>query len=604
MRQRRSSASPTVQAQLDASRRHAFLALTIAFPFIAMIILEVGLRLFHYGPDLSLFITQDLHGRTYHIMNPGVRHRYFSRISFSPSTSPDYFLVPKPEGTFRIFCLGGSTTVGFPYWYNSAFSSFLRDRLRNRFPEHDIEVINLGMTATNSYTVVDMARDVLDYEPDLLIVYDGHNEFYGALGIASRESMGSSRWLSRLSITLSHIHTYQLALEVYSAFGSVFGSSDDQASRGTMMERLARGKNVPMSSQAYRDGLEIFSANLRELKELCARRGVPVILGTQASNLRGCPPFVSGIPADVPVAIRTDFHTRFNAGMEHQLNGNYRAALADFRSAAGLVPQHADARYRIAQCLDTLGRPSEALPEYVAARDLDELRFRTSSDFNAAIRQMDDTTTIFCADIEAAFAAASPSGITANNLILEHLHPAAYGQFLMARIYARTMRTHGLLAPENRWAAAADTLSDEQLWNNRHSTPLDDRIAARRTEALVTAWPFQPEEIPLSDTAPSDTLGQIADQVARGQIHWKQAHDRAIAYYATRNDSLALEREYRTIISQLPLVDDEPYLRLSTLLLEHQRIDEARPLLEQLLAMKPDCLPALQLLEQINAHSK
>ena len=640
MKQRRSTSHRTVQEQLSSSRRHAFLAITLAFPCALLILLEVSLRLFHYGPDLSLFITQDLHGRTYHIMNPGVRHRYFSRVSFAPSTSPDYFLVPKPRGTFRIFCLGGSTTVGFPYWYNCAFSSFLRDRLRSTFPDRSIEVINLGMTATNSYTVVDMAREVLAHEPDLLIVYDGHNEFYGALGIASRESMGGARWLSRLSLHLAHIRTYQLALDVYAAFGKIFGSADDPASRGTMMERLARGKTVPYNSQTYRDGLEIFTANLRELKELCAERGVPVILGTQVSNLRGLAPFVSGIPSDTPGQTRTAFNTRFNAGMEQRMNGDVVAALADFRAAAEMLPGHAEAHYRVAQCLDTLGRASEALPEFVKARDMDELRFRTSSDFNTAIRDMDNGTIFLCADIEASFAAASPEHIICNNLILEHLHPTAYGQFLIARSYAQTMRLHKLLTSEDQWIRA-DTLSDDALWDTRHMTPVDDRIAARRTEALITAWPFQPEEMPVSDILPSDSLGQIADQVARGQIHWKQAHDRAIAYYSSRNDVRALEREYRTEINQLPFIEIAPYLRLARLLLDQQRIGEVRDLLlktftfpqsppeqaengtllatalflsgdttsaqervRSVLAAKPDYLPAVQLLERINARAR
>jgi tetratricopeptide (TPR) repeat protein len=589
MKQRRTAPHRPVREQLTSSRRRAFLVITIALPFALLVLLEAGLRLFQYGPDLSLFITQELHGRTYHIMNPAVRHRYFSRVSFAPSTSPDYFLVPKPAGCYRIFCLGGSTTVGFPYWYNSSFSSFLRDRLHSTFPDRSIEVINLGMTATNSYTVVDMAREVLAYEPDLLIVYDGHNEFYGALGIASRESMGGARWLSRLSLQFAHIRTYQLALDIYSAFGKVFGSDDDPASRGTMMERLARGKTVPYDSQTYRDGLDIFTANLRELNELCDERGVPAILGTQASNLRGLAPFVSGIPSDAPAQTRTVFNTRFNSGLEQRMNGNFSAALADFRAAAEILPGHAEAHYNIAQCLDTLGRASEALPEFVKARDLDELRFRTSSDFNNAIRSMDNGTTVLCADIEAAFAAASPENITGNNLILEHLHPTAYGQFLMARCYARTMRLHTLLASENQWTRA-DTLSDDALWNARHVTPIDDRIAARRTEALVTAWPFQPEEMRVSSIPPSDSLGQIADQVARGQIHWKQAHDRAIDYYTSRNDVRALEREYSTEINQLPYIDVTPYLRLARILLDQGRIGEVRDLLERSLALEPTIL--------------
>ena len=48
-----------------------------------------------------------------------------------------------------------------------------------------------AMTATNSFTTLDFARELVDCQPDLYIVYDGHNEFYGALGVASRESPGT-----------------------------------------------------------------------------------------------------------------------------------------------------------------------------------------------------------------------------------------------------------------------------------------------------------------------------------------------------------------------------------------------------------------------------
>ncbi len=111
-----------------------FFVVTLLFPVVFFVLLELGLRWSGYGPDLSLFITDVQNGKQYHLMNPEVKSRYFYRVPFSPSTSPDYFLVPKPAGTFRIFCLGGSTTVGFPYYYNTSFSSFLRDRLRRLFP--------------------------------------------------------------------------------------------------------------------------------------------------------------------------------------------------------------------------------------------------------------------------------------------------------------------------------------------------------------------------------------------------------------------------------------------------------------------------------------
>ena len=78
--------------------------------------------------------------------------------------------------TFRIFCLGGSTATGYPYWYNASFSFFLKTRLKIIFPDKNIEVINLSMTAVNSFTVLDMVKELPEYEPDLILVYDGHNE--------------------------------------------------------------------------------------------------------------------------------------------------------------------------------------------------------------------------------------------------------------------------------------------------------------------------------------------------------------------------------------------------------------------------------------------
>lgn len=595
MRQDGSIQRHTTRERLNASRRRAFWVATLAFPFVVVFLLEAILQLLHYGPDLSLFTTQELNGRHFLIMNPAVRHRYFSRISFAPSSSPDYFLDPKPAGVFRIFCLGGSTTVGFPYWYNASFSSFLRDRLQSTFPDRAIEVINLGMTATNSYTVLDMTEDLFELEPDLLIVYDGHNEFYGALGTASRESFGGSRWLSKLSLKFVHLRTYQFALDLIASVHALLDSDE-----GAMMERLARGRTVPYGNRMYNDGLRVFTANLNELKELCARHGVPLVIGTQVSNLRGQIPFVSGIPVDMPSAARLDFHARFNAGIEHQLNGDFPTAIADFRDAARMIPNHAEAHFRLAQCLDTLGRTSEALQEFITARDFDELRFRASSDFNSAIRAMQDGHLFLCADVEAAFAAASPDSIIGNNLVLEHLHPNAYGQFLIARTIARTLRSKGILTDQRHWAVA-DTLADAGLWNKRHVTPLDERIAARRTEALVTAWPFQPEDLPLDDIPASDTLGTIADRFAHGEFNWKQAHDSAATFYALQGNPSSMEREFRTIINQLPYVDTSPYLRLAELLLKRNAVAEARTLLLRSLAIQPDCQKAVQMLARIDS---
>ncbi len=86
----------------------------------------------------------------------------------------------------------------------------VKDRLVTLFPDRNFEVVNLGMTAVNSYTMLDFTREILEYELDLILIYCGHNEFYGALGIASAEHLGRSRWLVKTHLNLQKLKTFWL----------------------------------------------------------------------------------------------------------------------------------------------------------------------------------------------------------------------------------------------------------------------------------------------------------------------------------------------------------------------------------------------------------
>jgi len=575
---------------LSPARRTAFAVITLGSPLLLLILIEISLRLLQYGPDLSLFTTEIVNGRTYHVMNPGAKYRYFPRGDFSPSTSVDYFVVPKPPGTYRIFCLGGSTTVGYPYWYNGSFSTYLRDRLRKIFPDRSIEVINAGMTATNSFTVVDMARVVVDYEPDLIIVYDGHNEFYGALGISSNQSPGKSWWVSQTYLRLLRLRTFVALRETYNWITDLSRQPSDGISRGTMMEKVSFGNYVPYGSATYLSARSMFEDNLNELRTLCAKNRVPVILSTQVSNLRDQPPFIV-LPAqgDTPQESAA-FTAAFNRGLTLLKWGKTASALAEFRSALLIDSMRADAHFQIARCLDVLGEKGAARGEYIKARDYDQLRFRTSSDFNSAILRMNDTSGMFAVDMERVFQERSPDSLIGNSLITEHLHPNSAGYFLMGRAYAGVMRTHGLLAPAGEWARM-DTVSDEKLWGERNLSTLDELIARRRTEILTSGWPFK-TQVPTVDAVPEgDTLRQIVEHVTRGVWDWRKAHEEAAAYYERRRDPDSLAREERVIISQIPL-DVNAYLNLAHVYLIQGKLGEMAAVLLASQRVQPTILAA------------
>jgi tetratricopeptide (TPR) repeat protein len=564
-----------------------FYALTLAVPLLFVCVLELVLRAINAWPEPSLFTTVMFRGQTYAIMNPAVKSRYFARTAFSPGTSQDCLLLPKPAGTFRIFCLGGSTTVGYPYWFNGSFSSFLRDRLHRTFPERPIEVINLGMTAINSYTVVDMARELHRYQPDLLIVYDGHNEFYGALGAASRESLNAPRWLTALYLRLLHFRTVLAVREIVASIIGEDAPSTTSRSLGTMMERLAWDKFVPYGSPTYARALEDFGGNLEELKHICAEHGIPLVLATQVSNLRDQPPFVSSDPGG---HAGERMHALLDAGAKQYALGHFDSALVSFRDALPFDTLHSDTYYRVARCLDTLGHTHEAELAYRRARDFDQLRFRTSSDFNNAILSAGNDSTVLVVEMEQVFREHSPDSLIGNALLFEHLHPRAFGQFLMAGAFARAMRERGLLAPRTGWAAA-DTIPDKELWDARSITALDELTARRRTEVLLSGWPFTDRVPVVADVKRSDTLAEIAELYVRGEWSWLDAHQHAAAYYMQRNDLENAAREYRTIINQQPLLGGvQPYLQLGRILKDQGKTIELQEVLLSSLGIEPTML--------------
>ncbi len=559
-------------------RKRIFRIIAPSIPVLFFTLLEFSLRLFNYGPDLSLFTIEDVGGKAYYTLNPSVKNRYFSRINFSPDPSPEYFLVSKPLGTFRIFCLGGSTTVGYPYWYNGAFPSFLRDRLKAVFPDSLIEIVNLGMTATNSYTVLDLSEDLIKYEPDLFIVYGGHNEFYGALGMASNEIGTPARWMTLLYLRMVHLRTFQLVKNIISKpLNLLRKSAIDYSNRTTMMEQVARGKNVPYGSDMYIKTLAVFRQNLKELFDLCQNRRIPLILSTQVSNLRDQFPFISNNSPGIPQQQRTQFQQLYRSGLELQSKGLVDSAIVLFRSAIKWDSLYADAHYRLAQCLDAEGRKQEAYPEYILARDYDELRFRTDSKFNNLIRSMEDHEHCFVADIETVFKSLSQDSLVGYNLSIEHLHPNARGHFFIAKEYARLMRYHGLLATSEEWLMH-DTVTDDFLWEHRHLTDVDEFIAARKIEFLTSGWPFKKRFRVVAPIQAIDTLRFIAEQAVRNQISWVSVHKRAAEYYLRRGEYTNAEKEYETIINQFPL-NVTAYFGLAQLYFDQKAFSEAETIL-------------------------
>lgn len=92
------------------------------------------------------------------------------------------FPARRTPQTVRVAFLGGSSVQGWPFRpAGGSFPDVVGDRLRERFPEHRIDIINAGVGGYNSFQLVDVAHQLAPLNPDVVVIYAGHNDqgYYG-----------------------------------------------------------------------------------------------------------------------------------------------------------------------------------------------------------------------------------------------------------------------------------------------------------------------------------------------------------------------------------------------------------------------------------------
>jgi len=131
----------------------------------------------------------------------------------------------KGANTYRIFCLGGSTTYGRPYTDPTSFCGWLRELLPAADPSRNWEVINAGGISYASYRAAVVMEELTGYEPDLFIVYSGHNEFLERR--TYRELLATPSVVSKVVSRLGRTRSYTALKRVLEVVAKEGGGRED-----------------------------------------------------------------------------------------------------------------------------------------------------------------------------------------------------------------------------------------------------------------------------------------------------------------------------------------------------------------------------------------
>jgi tetratricopeptide (TPR) repeat protein len=405
----------------------------VALPLLLLLACEGVLRLCGYGGNDPVFRNAgDVPGGSLIITDQAGAISYFFANRARPGYNDQYqFRHPKPTNTFRIFLVGESAAKGYPQPRNLASSAFLQKMLSDAWPDRTVEVINLGTTAVASFPVLGMMTEALAYEPDLIIVHTGHNEFFGAYGVSSVSRGGAS--VARLKAT-----RFIRSLALVQAL-SRWTTSPDALKGKTLMEIMAAESYTAPDAPIRHAAANNLGANISAMIQRCQQRNVPVLVCTMPSNERDLHPVgadrFTGVPGEVQQRCKT-----LLAQAEALLPTNPAAALPTLTEALALNPRDAHMHYLSGQAFLALAQTNEAQRAFAAARDLDSMPWRATSLQQSAIREATVRNGGTLCDMEAIFRNASPGGCIGWELMDDHVHPTLRGQALMAEAIVNSLR--------------------------------------------------------------------------------------------------------------------------------------------------------------------
>lgn len=387
--------------------------------------LELALRVAGYGHSPHFFRKEKLaSGETVWREN-----RWCTAPFFSPALvrrpQPVRLAEKKAPNTFRVFVLGSSAAMGDPE-ASFSFARLLEFKLRTTVPDLHIEVINAAVTAINSNLVRDIAEDCAKLEPDIFIVYEGHNEVIGPFGPAGvfapflRTEMGV-----RAAVWLKGMRTAQL-------FGSLTRSKQAPADWGGMQMFLQQ--QIAADDPRLGAVRAHFRDNLLAIVAAAKRAGAATLLCTPLTNQRDFAPFLSLHRTGLTAAELAQWDEHYRTGNEALRAGSLAAAETAYRAALAIDDRYAELAFRLGRVALQAGRDDEARPLLARARDLDALRFRTDSSLEQIIREIGTSRAdgAFLVDLAPRLAGRSAHEIVGDDLLYEHVHLTFRGAYEVA----------------------------------------------------------------------------------------------------------------------------------------------------------------------------
>lgn len=356
--------------------------------------------------------------------------RYVTSPHFQSVMNFQTFARTKPPGVVRVFFLGGSAALGWPASDECAATGFLRRALEKAAPGR-YEIINAAAMSFGSHRVLDVLQDVVELDPDLVVIWSGNNEYVERNVYAPRLAGRRARQLQRLLLK-SRLYR-ALRVGIFRLAPSLV-----RRTRGSDLTNLREIPQVHRGRlgrlpEIDREVLENYKRNLAGMATVLRDHEVTGVFCTVPVNLSAWAPY-SIPPRFGDPAQAQAWNNLMGEGVDQLDRGEHRAAAVRFEQALAMTPDHALVAYFEAQALQRLGEFARAGALFQKARDFDARPVRALGPYNQEVRALAAAGRgIAGVDLERALLEASGPNLMGMDLFYDYCHPTRQGHVLVAR---------------------------------------------------------------------------------------------------------------------------------------------------------------------------
>lgn len=486
------------------------------------------------------------------------------------------FVVPKLKNQLRIFTVGGSTCYGRPYDDATSFSGWLRLLLPRASAAKTCEVINAGGISYASYRVARVMEELIQYEPDLFIIYCGHNEF-----LEHRTYTGlrdSSSALTAVGSLLSHTRTYSAMRKIITGSSASAPSSSGTAYQlpgevVTLLDGSVGPRDYHRNETLKRQIQQHYELNLRRMVQIARDAGSQVLLIVPASNLKDMSPFKMEFGKKTTPRQRQEVRQFMQSADRSAMAQRWDEALACVDSALQLDSGNAAALYRRGQILYELGRYRESRAAFESAVDEDVCPLRILPGMQDLVRRVAADLDVGLVDFASILDEESEHGIPGSDFFLDHVHPTIRSNRLLALAIVDELFESRQLDVSADWNQRTVDLVTEELESGLDETA---HGIALRNLSKVMGWAGRTQEayrLALSavQLAPHDPETQLQAGIA---YEGAERLDQAASCYRR---AVELDSDFAAA-----------FLNLGVVLAKLQRYPEAEEVFLQAVELNPE----------------